>query len=125
MEHLNNVTKSYIKRLGANLTPRAALRCSKAAGLTQMIARNLEKSSGVKQAYGKHARLKTEKDFLVILDELKNARVTAIWQSTSVIRKFSQDVLSTLNLQKFYEWVREHKEKIAKRSGNFVDYQLS
>ena len=113
LEHLNNITKKLLKRLGANLTEKAASRCSQSAGIMKMLEKSLQSSTDTKPAHGQHGTLDTKEDFDILIRSLNELRATSFihGRAHSSFPSFSSDVLGKLNLPKFFTWVNDHKKK--------------
>ena len=121
LEHINNATKRSLKRLGANLTERAAVRSSQASGALQALKKNLQTASGVKASYGRHAEVKAKKDFETVLQTLIDSNVTSVLpgREHKSFPAFSADVLHKVDLPKMFKWIKDHKRKI---KGGRADY---
>ena len=122
LEHVNNVTKTCIKRLGSNLTSATATKSSQAVGMSSKIVQSFEKSAAVKESYGKHAKPEAKKDFQIVMQELTSSAATSALPGRKHLsfKAMSQDVLSNFNFSKFLKWIKDHKEKILKHKGDFI-----
>ncbi|KAL5475266.1 hypothetical protein EMCRGX_G027343 [Ephydatia muelleri] len=73
MEHLNRLLKDAISLLGANKTPQAILRTSKALGVVKDILCQFDGTTGVCFT-GKHTRRSDDEDLTKVLDELSQCQ---------------------------------------------------
>ena len=74
MEHLNRLLKDTVSHLGANKTPKAIMRASKALGALKDILVNFDQKHKVWSS-GSHTHRSDTEDLLKILAELKQSNV--------------------------------------------------
>ena len=109
IEHLNNETKHYLKKLGANLTDASAIRCSRAAGITRELMISFDKNASLKAPYGRHARRNDTDDFKDLITEIftkTKATAKIPGRCHTAFPNFSSDVLHRFDVSKFCSWIR-------------------
>lgn len=74
MEHLNRIVKDAVGHLGANKTPQAIMRASKALGALKEILVHFDKSNKV-WSFGNHTRRSDTEDLVKVITELTQSEV--------------------------------------------------
>ena len=70
MEHIVHLHKEMLSNLGVNLTPEAALRCSKAVRPVEELLRTVDHELCCQRPSGKHTVSRSQKDFESLVHEL-------------------------------------------------------
>ena len=118
MEHLNRLLKDAISLLGANKTPQAILRASKALGVVKDILCQFDETTGVCFT-GKHTRRSDDEDLTKVLDELSQCQVFS-YKCGRAHHLFPSMVcnklLTSMNKTKFQKWMTKNVSAILKQS---------
>ena len=118
MEHLNRLLKEAISHLGANKTPSAILRSSKAIGVVKDVLFQFDATTGV-LVTGKHTRRSEDEDLKKVIAELSQKQVFS-YKSGRAHHTFPSfkcnKLLTSMNKQKFQNWMSKNLSAILKQS---------
>ena len=110
MEHLNRSCKDAVKHLGANKTPKAIVRCSKALGGLTAILKHFDDITGI-SVCSSHSRKSDFEDLSKIVGELMEKKVFCNYAGREHSRfpNFkSNSTISSINKEKFQEWIKRN-----------------
>ena len=117
-ENLNREVKKGIKGMGANKTPKAIERLSRAAGGTMKIVKAVDSALGIKAKSSDHSHKTAVKDENIIISDLVGLRPFEYIENREHdgFPDASSDTLSTLDYKAFHEWLNSHKKNLLKRA---------
>ena len=117
-ENLNREVKKGIKGMGANKTPKAIERLSRAAGGTMKIVEAVDSALGIKVKSSEHSHKTSIKDENIIISDLVGLKPFDYIESREHdgFPDASSDTLHTLDYTAFYEWLNRHKKNLLKRA---------
>jgi hypothetical protein len=115
-ENLNRELKKGISGMGANKTPKAIERFSKAAWGEAEIITNFDVAMKIKKPASSHKHKSSEKDENIILADLLQLK-----PFESIDGRFhegfpsaSSNTLAALNEKAFHDWLKKHKKNLIK-----------
>ena len=114
MEHLNRLLKDAISHLGANKTPPAILRASKAIGVVKDILCQFDATTGV-WFTGKHTRRSENEDLKKVITELSQRQVFSYkcGRAHHMFPSFKcSKLLKSMNKIKFQKWMSKYLSAI-------------
>ena len=117
-ENLNRVVKKGIKGMGANKTPKAIERLSRAAGGTMKIVKAVDSALGIKAKSSDHSHKTSLKDENIIISDLVGLKPFKYIEGREHegFPDASSDTLNTLDYTAFHEWLNRHKKNLLKRA---------
>ena len=116
-ENLNREVKKGIKGMGANKTPKAIERLSRAAGGTMKIVKAVDSALGTKAKSSDHSHKTSLKENIIISDLVGLKPFKYIeGREREGFPDASSDTLNTLDYTAFHEWLNRHKKNLPKRA---------
>ena len=109
MEHLNRVLKDCVKHLGANKTPRAIVRASKALQPLASVIKNFDSIHCVREEKGFHTRASEKKDLSMLVSQLTSSQVFANepGRKHRSFPTFKCNVIHSVNQSKLNKWMHQ------------------
>ncbi len=117
VEQLNNLTKELLYNVGANLNESTAKREGNAIGFLESVFEAINNDLSLKAPGGKH-KVRAKHDDLALL--VKSLAARGIFKKMpgrehTHFKKFDGNLLSKLDVSLLFKWLKEHKNKLAKK----------
>ena len=114
-EICNRISKDLVKSMGANKTPKAMMRASKAAAGVHLIVKQVNEVSGIKPTSQVHAHKESSGKVIMMFKDLKKLRPFDL-EKGRFHRNFQEIIVSptsSVNMSSLFSWLEKHKKQIA------------
>ena len=115
MEHFNNEMKKATNAMGANKTPKAIQRISRASAGMEAVGKTMDTISFVPKCSSAHAYKSTandEKALIQVVHELKPFDHAS--REHSKFKDIRYSMLDRLDMNKASDWIRKSQKKLCK-----------
>jgi hypothetical protein len=114
-EICNRVGKDVVRGMGANKTPKAMMKASKAAAGVDQILKRVIEVSNIKPASQLHTHKETSNEEVMMFQDLRKLQPFNT-KKGRYHHNFKEIVVSTtssVNMSELFTWLEKHKKQIA------------
>lgn len=114
LEFLNRVVKEVLKKLGPNANKKSIDRICRSMTTSMALMENFDTAVEMYKCSGEHVAKSSSKDLQAIVNELlhQQALVKVPGRSYHFYSDFKSSLLAGLDLQKMFNWIKQHKKHI-------------
>ena len=113
-EVCNRISKDIVKGMGANRTPKAMMRASKAAAGVHLIVKQVNEVSSVKPTSKVHAHKESSGEVIMMFKDRRKLRPFDL-EKGRFHCNFQEIIVSptSVNMSSLFSWLEKHKKQIA------------